>query len=405
MLTPLALTWAKLVVMALLGTPIAALLDPDGRLFYLTGGQSREFLWTSYAWSCYAVVVMVILAAVARLNARLGEYQLRPVVELSDGEYLSLWALAFAGAVGCVAVLFVQNGYSHPGLATWGLDAFEVARRRIAVWQRLNMNVYNLGVHLFSAFTLIISGLFLRNKVFLVLSLTLFAVLVTFSLAKSPIADTVVELTFVYLVLRRPSWTVLPVVFLAVVGALGLMAWLTRWAGDLADFATALGVRLVWGSISDLPHYFNYFSQGHIGLVALLPPYVQNLLGASEPSAARLVVEFSNTSGVRLGVAGVANTFFIGEAYAVAGVLGVLLSPVIVAAEYAGVIWLFRRLRKDAVTVFLFGYLLDRMTSALFSGFSSFVLSSMHLVLGAFLYLVFLYISVPAPSPLRQRGT
>jgi hypothetical protein len=160
-------------------------------------------------------------------------------------------------------------------------------------------------------------------------------------------------------------------------------------------FWRALAIRVIWGQVADLPHYFNLFSTWHVPFVALLPPYVQTLLGTSEPSAARLVMEFSNPLAVKAGVAGVANTLFVGEAYAFAGVAGVLFSPLLVAVQYAVVIWLFGVLRKDVVTVFLFGYLLDRMTAALFGGVSSFVFSAMHVVLGGLLAVVLLQFAMP----------
>jgi hypothetical protein len=399
-LNPLGLAFLKLLLMSLVGVPLAAIVDPGGSFFYLVGGRSQEYIGPAYAWSWYTFVVLLGLTIGFGLNRRMTAYQLRPVVGFGRSDYLRIWSLALAGTLACAAVLFVQSGFTHPGLGAWGLSEMDVAQRRIEVWENVNQNVYNLGVHLFGALALVVSGFFLRSKGLFALSVVVFLLLATFSLAKSPVADTVVELAFVYLVLRRPSWRAIPLVAGGILLALIGMAWLTRWATG-SNLAVALGVRIVWGQIADLPHYFNLFAHDRVGFAALLPPYIQNLFGAVEPSPSRLVMEFSNPEAVRLGIAGVANTLFIGEAYAFAGIPGVVLSPVLVAAHYAFVIWLFGKLRKDVFTVFLFGYLLDRMTSALFAGISSFVFSAMHIVLGAFLWIVLVYLASPGRAPAR----
>jgi hypothetical protein len=90
-------------------------------------------------------------------------------------------------------------------------------------------------------------------------------------------------------------------------------------------------------------------------------------------------------------VAGVANTFFTGEAFAWAGYPGVILSPFIVMAHLAFYIYLFRRIKKTWFTVYVFSFFLFKVFIGIFGGISYFILSSMHITLLAFIMLLIVW--------------
>lgn len=393
------LTLLRFAVFALIGVPLAAAIDPAGHFFYLVGGQSREWIPVAYGWTLYAFGVMVLAYYAFGLRGAVRAYQDRAPVPMDRAAAQRLWAVAFAAAAVCTLVLFVQNGFTHPALAALGRGARDVAILRIETTAAINMSVYNLGLHVFAALALVMAAMVLRQIGLIVPTVALFFLLATFSLAKSPIADVVVELAFVYLLLRRPSWRVIPVLAVVLIAALGFMAWFTGWSSNLRGFGLSIGLRVVWGQISDLPHYFNLFSHERLDPVALLPPYVQSALGVSAKSAARLVMEFSNPSAVVAGTAGVANSLFIGEAYGVAGIFGVLIAPWIVVAHFVVASRVFLAVRKDVLTIFVYGYLFDRMTAALFAGISSFIFSAIHIIFGAFLAVLLVYLAVPTYRP------
>jgi hypothetical protein len=87
-------------------------------------------------------------------------------------------------------------------------------------------------------------------------------------------------------------------------------------------------------------------------------------------------------------VAGVANTFFTGEAFAWAGYPGVILSPFIVMAHLAFYIYLFKRIKKTWLTVYVFSFFLYKVFIGIFGGISYFIFSSMHIILIALLMLL-----------------
>jgi hypothetical protein len=87
-------------------------------------------------------------------------------------------------------------------------------------------------------------------------------------------------------------------------------------------------------------------------------------------------------------VAGVANTFFTGEAFAWAGYPGVILSPFILVAHLAFYIYLFRRIKKTWFTVYVFSFFFYKVFIGIFGGISYFILSSIHITLLAFIILI-----------------
>jgi hypothetical protein len=84
-------------------------------------------------------------------------------------------------------------------------------------------------------------------------------------------------------------------------------------------------------------------------------------------------------------VAGVANTFFTGEAFAWAGTLGVILSPLIIMAHLLFFIYLFGKIRKTWFSVYVFSFFLYKILIGIFGGISYFVFSSIHIILVGFL--------------------
>ncbi len=87
-------------------------------------------------------------------------------------------------------------------------------------------------------------------------------------------------------------------------------------------------------------------------------------------------------------VAGVANTFFTGEAFAWAGYPRVILSPFIIMVYVIFFIYLFMRIKKTWFTVYVFSFFFYKVFVGIFGGISYFILSSMHIILLAFIILL-----------------
>lgn len=117
--------------------------------------------------------------------------------------------------------------------------------------------------------------------------------------------------------------------------------------------------------IQTFPNYYPYL-QG-----ASLPTILAKLIGSSESwkRSGRVVMETYNRAGVEAGTAGVMNALFVGEAYANWGIVGVVISPFIVAFWFSIVyVWLLRT-KKTPINIFVYLILFINLTGGLNGGF------------------------------------
>jgi hypothetical protein len=185
---------------------------------------------------------------------------------------------------------------------------------------------------------------------------------------------------------------------------ISVMYFLTRFATSISSLFTGITKRIFYGQISDLPHYFELFSKYKISFSALLPPYMANLFGIEGiKSASRLVMESTNPAAVSQDIAGVANSFFVGEAYAVGGYTGVILSPFLVMANLAFFVYLFSGLKKNIFFIFLFAWFLFKTFEGIFGGISYFTFSGLHIILLSLFYCLFSYTFVKHAKRIEKR--
>jgi len=275
---------------------------------------------------------------------------------------------------------------------------FEIDTIRSDIAKTIDMRVYNLGLILFLPLNLIISVFFLRKILLSVASVFLLSLLGTFTLAKASLAYVLVfvlifRMVYSPLYLRR-AITYLSIIILSLI----LLFLCTGYAAfNIQSVVRNISNRILYGEISDLPYYFEVFSKEKVSLKSLMPPYVVG----DHKSAARIVAEYSvekrltrlthfseEKKAFYRRVAGVANTFFTGEAFAWAGYVGVILSPFIVMANIVFVIHLFGKVKKTWFSVYLFSFVLYKISIGIFGGISYFIFSSIHIVLMAFLVLL-----------------
>ena len=109
-----------------------------------------------------------------------------------------------------------------------------------------------------------------------------------------------------------------------------------------------------------------------------------------EPPASRRVIEYSQPGRVRAGYAGVANSFYVGEAFAVGGYPLVLLSPFLVMANILLVTRLFRSVPKNLLTTYGQSLILFVFFVYQFAGIGGFVFSLPQVLLIGYFTLRFL---------------
>lgn len=138
----------------------------------------------------------------------------------------------------------------------------------------------------------------------------------------------------------------------------------------LLDFYGGPIGRILYTQIQSLPTYFMIFPEMH--------PFTQGqgiallrFIGLPHVESARVVAMFLEPEGVAQGWVGVANTLFVGDAYANFGWIGILISPFIIAFWYTFFYKRLVTLPKTAVNVAAMVVILDNLTNSFTGGFCS----------------------------------
>lgn len=138
----------------------------------------------------------------------------------------------------------------------------------------------------------------------------------------------------------------------------------------LLDFRGGPIGRILYIQIQCLPTYFMVFPALHshtMGRGISLLQYI----GLPHIESARVVAEYLEPAGVAAGKVGIANSLYIGDAYANFGWLGVFIAPVIVAGLYA---FFYKKLvtcEKTPINVAVNVIILYSLTNAYTGGFCS----------------------------------
>lgn len=101
-----------------------------------------------------------------------------------------------------------------------------------------------------------------------------------------------------------------------------------------------------------------------------LPSIFQDALNLEIKESARLLMEYFNPTGVQSGIAGLMNSYFLGEAWANYSYLGLLVSPIIVGFTIQGVhLWLLKSKKTPLNIAFYTGITIRWMITGGFVNF------------------------------------
>ncbi|HOX22726.1 MAG TPA: hypothetical protein PLL10_04615 [Elusimicrobiales bacterium] len=379
------LVFVLIAALGLVGPPIAFYLGEDSLFYaYMLRGRDFDACLQAYYSVLYSVVMLAVLYwfFLAKTAKR---YALRDLILSARSNYLRQWLCAMAAAGACAVILFVQNGFAHPLLSSGGfLNARAFAEMRASAEQAMNMSVYSAGLHLFVAYALMLALFIIRKPALSAVTLAFFLFFATFSLAKSPVADVLLQLAITYLLIKQGSWRPLLYLVLGIAALIGFSAYILQ-AESLQPVLSGIGARLFLGQIADLPDYFTVFSSEPASAAAMLPPYIQSLFGLALLPPAKLVMNYQVAGTVNADIAGVANTFFSGSAYAYFGLFGVAIAPLIVFANFWLTGKIFSSFRKTPLNVFIAAYIVYKLSKGLFSDIGYFVFSAIQIVLLGFL--------------------
>jgi oligosaccharide repeat unit polymerase len=201
----------------------------------------------------------------------------------------------------------------------------------------------------------------------------------TYNFEKSPIMYYGFVFLFVYLFVRGR----LSKKFLAsmlVLASAGMIFFYRRMDyifsfSDIDIYNGPIG-RILFTQVGTLTYHFDLFPQVFPFLDGRsLPRFLLAIIdpGATQLRSARLVMDFYGSQHVYQGTGGVMNTFFIGEAYANFGFLGMALGIIYVGVLIALVYWLFLKIGKNPLYIALFAVLTGKIATTTQGGFVDFI--------------------------------
>jgi hypothetical protein len=276
--------------------------------------------------------------------------------------------------------MFVQSGLRIPVLTVIGQDYVGYSQMRLYFETTINGTLFNVALYWLATSNLAIAWLHSSSRPQRVASVMLFLIVGAFDLARSPLG-----LALLMLLTYRLLWR--PISLRPLVQSMGVTAalfvavhYVAGAPGGYSGMGEYLGVRVFYGQWASLPYYFSLFEHDQLPFSSLLGPGIEG--------PARVVMQRMSPDGIDAGTAGVASSFFIGEAYAVAGVAGVILAPALVMVQVLAIVLCFRRLEKTTFNMFLYSWFLYKAFMGIVSGFSQFIFSFLQVMLLVLVYWV-----------------
>jgi hypothetical protein len=401
-ISPLAPLFVVVVLLDLIAVPYGRCCDRTELWAVFTAGLTDEVVNRAFWYTAYAVFALWALSFLLGTRRDMRAYQQRRADPLSHSTALACWWAMIALSWCFIAVFFVQAGFQVPVLESLGQEYLVYALLRTETRELVNQGLFSIALYLLATPALILAFSSLRKARYVAVSIVTLLAVASFTLARSPLALTgLIFIHFALLSRPRSLRILLPgaLVFAAVLIGNHMISKGPEGYSSLFEYL--LG-RVVYGEWAALPRFLDLFASDAQPLRSILPAGLQALLGGVLESPARLVMIQLVPMAVQEGTAGVANTFFIGDAFAVAGFTGVLLAPIWVALQYRIVARCFLIFPKNFFTTCLYSWILFKMLIAVVGGFSAFLISSMEVGIVLLAYSAAAVLATRAPILRRQ---
>lgn len=291
---------------------------------------------------------------------------LQPVLSKKDSYVLLVFYGVAIISIGSVIYTYVHLS-NIPLIALFkGAGSVELSKLRISASRSFQGNEYvrnilGLGLAPILAYISYAYYRLFRDSRSLITFIILFinAVLILlYNLSKAPVIQFLIGFVFIE-VLINGKVDIKKIVnygMLAIVIVLFMYRYVMGASvSALLNYNTGPVGRLILTQIAPLYYHFHLFpSQYGFLRGASFPPLILSVVGEDHIRSSRLVMEYINPAGVATGSAGVANTLFIGEAYANFALYGLLLSPFIVGSIIQLFYIILQKMPKNPIWVGLF---------------------------------------------------
>ncbi len=398
--------YVQLVVSAYVGAVLVATgLVSDHYMLVMVSETKKIEAWL---WVSYSMIMMplsmVWLNTVLKVNVRKRLFNyLSKGIEVNYGPVLSRVILVFMILTSLFAVFYIVYYTENIPLYTLLIrgDTESALIQRVAA-RRDFSGIYHiknwLGILLTPVFSYYVFIQMREKKQFFyricfVILMLLSVFILTYDIQKASIVFYLIG--FVVLTVLYKGKVSLRLLFIsigtaAVLLILGYVYTGGRGFVQLIDIQSAFYGRIFISGYGGFPLSLELFHDVintctvHIGI----PTFILNYFDLSTTESARLLMEYINPEGVASGQANLVSSFYMAEAYANYGYIGLLIAPVIVGLVVHS-LHLFTILhKKDAIIIAFYSYLTTRWL--LNAGFVNFL----YLKIIIYPFLLFLLIKI-----------
>lgn len=394
-MNPIWILFAAVAVLDIVGVPLAYLVPQTSRpmLFVYARYASDDLILRAYFATLYGCFMLLFLLWMTGVFRQMRRYQRRPFDVPPPHIAKRWWWWTFLISATCVAIMFVQAGYQFPILTAATADFTyygDASLLRTHFASRVNETLFNINLLFIATLNGAVAFFCMPGKTFRyrVVSIVLFLASASFSLAKSQIAAALFVVVLFVALGREVRVRTLVIAALVILMCIVPFYFLFAYSSDVGVVAGLLRDRVIYGQWAGLPYYFMLFDEKPVPMQALLPPYIQRLIGPPVDSPGRRVMLFMEPAAALEGIAGNVPSFYVGEAFSIWGMPGVFIAPFVVAFELWLLLGCFRLLPKNPFTVLLFAWLLYKYEIGVLDGFSVFMISGFTIVLGVLVVFV-----------------
>lgn len=362
--------------------------------------ESRIYGWLAIQYTMLAMPLGMMFVSFVRgqrnVQVLFKKYCSKPLVtsltykDKSLKRYFFLLSLFSIAAV--IYTFYVIR--EIPILNILRLDALSIAQQSIEFGREFQGNQYirNIfGLLLTPILSFIAYGYYKitknnKDKLWFFI-MCLFSILIlTYNFSKAPIVQYVISFFFISVLLGKKFSKKKLFVSFAVVMSI-LLTFYILFSEDyqinelLLSYNSGIWGRILLSQSGGTYFSFDYFPtiHEHIGFKSFSALFIDN----HSQRSARIIMEIFNPEGVKLGVVGVMNSLFIGEAWANFGIVGVIIAPFIVGAVIQLIFLVLISGDKTPLKVALYAYF--TLNIPITGGFNDFIYSPTWIILGVIL--------------------
>lgn len=346
----------------------------------------------------YAIVIFVLgIISINKVFKKKGmkdykTYIETPVNITGDGKNI-FYAVLCISIICILATIYVFLCIGYVSLVKVFESGFDTAVARVEINRNFSGNIYikNLVCLVITPLLSYISYIYYRVTkekrwlYLLIIQVILCILIKTHDFSKSPILYYLIGFYLIEVILGNIKSLKRIVIFGIVISIIIIIQYggLNKLGSFMTIYSGPLG-RIFMTQIATLFLHVQAFPQQMAYLRgASFPTILSKLIGVDQSwiRSGRVVMEIYNPTGVENGTAGVMNTIFVGEAYANWGLVGVFISPIIVAIIIAFIFNYSINAKKTPINIVLYIALLQIFTSCLQGGFIDFLYNASAIVI------------------------